>query len=586
MHRRLLTCPRRFSLIRRSTPTASPQNLRAFPRTMTRFAARGDDGTFEAGWPQEKYRTRVLRIPSSSVRFSHPHSPEAQDPSFHDRPEDDGIHPAESPAESSSAVAMRAAAARLRAGNLVAFPTETVYGLGANATDARAVGKIFITKGRPNDNPLIVHISDLDMLQELIPGTKSDADAAAEGWRPSAAYRCLMRKFWPGSMTLLFPIAPGQTVLPPETTCGLPAVGIRMPSHPVARALIRLAGVPVAAPSSNASGRPSPTTAAHVAYDLGGTLDRELGNVARKTSEEEPIGRVAMILDGGACDVGLESTVIDGITEPSELRVLRPGGLTVEEIKEALQEAELLQGPDEAATSEKVKVRVYGKDMQRSEKAEATPTTPGMKYKHYSPNAKVVLLETQRSGDSDGATASQRLEHTFRQILQQELLALRDASSSGTARKDKTPRIGLMVPSDSPVLNIAKSVADDAMKLNARGSMPAETLSLHLPLGGGGGGGDDEHVQAATLFLYDLGPTTQPKQIAARLFAGLRQLDEDPLAQPTLSDADVGSAPPLSSRETGCDVILVQTMDAASIGLAYMNRLEKAASQRYQVQLP
>lgn len=484
---------------------------------------------FEQGWPEERYSLQILQAQTARVTFPKPESAERQEPVIEDANEETS--------ETSSAIYQ--AAAHLRAGNLVALPTETVYGLGANARNPQAVAKIFRTKGRPSDNPLIVHVSDMDMLNESIPEETHD-------WRIPEAYRCLMEQFWPGSMTLLFPTrrrnsSRESSTFADEVTCGLSTVGIRMPSHPVARALIRKAGVPVAAPSSNASGRPSPTTAEHVQYDLGGALDEEL---AREKGEEPVQGpnraRISLILDGGPCQVGLESTVIDGVTDAKEIRILRPGGVTVEDIRKALQEREL-----EGEGDGKVKVRVYGKDLERSEKEESKPSTPGMKYKHYSPSAKVVLLHLPDS--SSGRKLS------LREILQQQLMMLpQDA--------ERTPRIGLMAPSNSPLINIAKAVASDAMKLNARGSGPAETLSLSLD------------GTSATLFLYDLGPTFEPKTIASRLFAGLRQLDEDPLATPAVSSSG-------GRKENGCDVILVQAMSMDSIGLAFMNRLEKAASE-------
>ena len=176
--------------------------------------------------------------------------------------------------ESPSSAAIARATERLRAGDLVAFPTETVYGLGANALDPAAVARIFAAKGRPADNPVIVHAPD-----------------AATAWRvttgPTPLALRLAERFWPGPLTLVLTAAPG---LPRAATAGLPSVAVRVPDHPVALALLRLAGVPVAAPSANRSGRPSPTTAAHVLADLGDAVD--------------------MVVDGGPCAVGVESTVV------------------------------------------------------------------------------------------------------------------------------------------------------------------------------------------------------------------------------------------------------------------------------------
>lgn len=227
------------------------------------------------------------------------------------------------------------AAAILRAGGLVAFPTETVYGLGADALNAEAVRGIFAAKGRPADNPLIVHVA-----------TPEAAEALAE---VDARAKALMAAFWPGPLTLLLPKKPG---IPPETNAGLPSVALRMPAHPVALRLLAACGVPVAAPSANLSGRPSPTAAAHVLADLA--------------------GRVPLILDGGECSVGLESTVLD-LTGDAPA-IVRPGGVT----REAL----------EAVVSG---VRVADsvlRPLQPGEKA----VSPGMMYRHYAPRGQLTLV--------------------------------------------------------------------------------------------------------------------------------------------------------------------------------------------------
>lgn len=229
----------------------------------------------------------------------------------------------------------------IREGRLVAFPTETVYGLGANGLDAAAVGRIFIAKGRPSDNPLILHIccnEELDRLVKSVP--------------PKAAV--LIDRFWPGPMTLIFE---RSNLVPDAVTAGLDTVAVRMPNHPVAMQLIRHAGVPIAAPSANLSGRPSPTRADHVIDDL--------------------MGRVDMIIDGGPVAIGLESTVVD-VTLP-QVTVLRPGGVTLEQLQEAIGQAVL----DPALES--------GHDNY-------VPRAPGMKYKHYAPEAEVIIVD----GDIDG----------------------------------------------------------------------------------------------------------------------------------------------------------------------------------------
>ncbi|MFO8068770.1 MAG: L-threonylcarbamoyladenylate synthase [Alkalibacterium sp.] len=226
------------------------------------------------------------------------------------------------------------AAAYLKSGQVVAFPTETVYGLGADATDEEAVKKIFEAKGRPNDNPLIIHISNIDQLERYVQ------------FVPEAA-RTVIEHFWPGPCTLILrkkgPIAP-------SVTGGLDTIGVRMPDHPVALELIEKAGVPLAAPSANSSGKPSPTTALHVKKDLD--------------------GKIQAIVDGGATGVGLESTVLD-LTDPERPTILRPGGVTFEEL-------ELVLG--------KVWTDNHLKD------ASIAPKSPGMKYKHYSPEKPVWIL--------------------------------------------------------------------------------------------------------------------------------------------------------------------------------------------------
>lgn len=229
------------------------------------------------------------------------------------------------------------AARILREGGLVAFPTETVYGLGANALDEEAAKKIYAAKGRPSDNPLIAHISSPEELKPL----------AAE--IPDMAKK-LMDCYWPGPLTLVFK---KTDLVPYGTTGGLDTVAVRMPSDPVAKTLIRLAGVPIAAPSANSSGRPSPTTADHVWQDMEGKID--------------------MIVDGGPVGIGLESTIID-VTGPVAM-ILRPGAITIEMVRETLGEAEMdpaILGP-----------------MKEGEH----PKAPGMKYRHYAPKAPLTLVE-------------------------------------------------------------------------------------------------------------------------------------------------------------------------------------------------
>ena len=233
---------------------------------------------------------------------------------------------------------LQQAADALVAGQVVAFPTETVYGLGADALNEDAVRAIYTAKGRPSDNPLIVHIYpgfDLKRVVAEIPPQAKE----------------LMEAFWPGPLTLIFPKNPS---VPYATTGGLETVGIRMPSHPRAMELLRLADIPVAAPSANRSGRPSPTTAAHVWEDMQ--------------------GRIAAIVDGGPCSVGLESTIVD-LTGSVPL-LLRPGGITLEML-------EAVVGTVEVEPS-------VAKGLAIAE--DEHPKAPGMKYRHYAPKGAMVLL--------------------------------------------------------------------------------------------------------------------------------------------------------------------------------------------------
>ncbi|MBV6679149.1 L-threonylcarbamoyladenylate synthase [Bacillus thuringiensis] len=232
---------------------------------------------------------------------------------------------------------LQEAAKLLRENEAVAFPTETVYGLGANAMDDEAIAKIFEAKGRPSDNPLIVHI-----------GTKSQLDGIVKEIPPVAEK--LMAHFWPGPLTIILPRKEG---ISERVTAGLNTVGVRMPDHPVALALIEEANVPVAAPSANRSGRPSPTLASHVYEDLN--------------------GKIAGIVDGGATGVGVESTVIDCTsTVPT---ILRPGGITKEQLEAVIGTVSL----DPALKDEKEK-----------------PKSPGMKYTHYAPKAPLSIVEGSR----------------------------------------------------------------------------------------------------------------------------------------------------------------------------------------------
>lgn len=239
------------------------------------------------------------------------------------------------------------AAQVIRSGGLVAFPTETVYGLGANALSAAAVQHIFAAKGRPANDPLIVHVADIDALREI---TLDFPAIAAQ----------LAREFWPGALTLILMKRP---IVPDAVTAGQPSVAVRMPDHPVAQALIRAAGVPIAAPSANRFSRPSPTTAAHVLHDLD--------------------GRVDLILDGGSTRIGVESTIVD-LTAPIPT-VLRPGGIALERLQAVIPT-----------------IAFHPRHVLEDEIAPA----PGTLLKHYSPDARMLVYV----GSEEKAIERMRIE--------------------------------------------------------------------------------------------------------------------------------------------------------------------------------
>lgn len=258
------------------------------------------------------------------------------------------------------------AAEILKDGGLVAIPTETVYGLAANALDENAVRKIFEAKGRPQDNPLIVHISDFDMLTPLVTEVPELAKTLAE-------------RFWAGPLTIIFN---KSELVPDVTSGGLPTVAIRMPDNEAAREIIRKCGFPLAAPSANTSGKPSPTAAKHVSDDMN--------------------GKIPLIIDGGACCVGVESTVI--CFKDEKIRILRPGAITPLELSEF---AEVIV--DKAVTAQP--------------KANERVLSPGMKYKHYSPKADVYIVNAH--GRKFAEYCMKRAESDTR------LLALCAGSASG-----------------------------------------------------------------------------------------------------------------------------------------------------------
>jgi L-threonylcarbamoyladenylate synthase len=396
--------------------------------------------------------------------------------------------------QSQNAKTLQEAASYLRTKDIpVAFPTETVYGLGADATRTAAVKGIYSAKGRPSDNPLIIHIADLDMLRHILqPANEISRETNGSHDRIPEIYKPLIERFWPGPLTILMP-NPSPSKLAPEVTAGLTTFGVRMPASPLALSLIKLTGAPLAAPSANASTKPSPTMAAHVLEDLD--------------------GRIELILDGGPCPVGVESTVVDGLCDPPV--VLRPGGVSIDELR--------------TCPGWKNVEKAY-KD--HSEAGKAAPRAPGMKYKHYSPKAQVVLYEATSPSLHEG--------------IKRHDLPLKDSSNNivGVIRtRYWQPGGGLSCGNfkEQERLN-ATSILDNQadVELEVR-----EADLRKSPTG------------ALIGTLLDIGIGKDSRSIAHGLFSALRELDR-----------------------RGADVIFVEgTLDDEDIGAAVMNRLRKAASQ-------
>ncbi|KAI0125679.1 DHBP synthase RibB-like alpha/beta domain-containing protein [Xylariales sp. AK1849] len=407
--------------------------------------------------------------------------------------------------ESPSIKVIQEAATYLRVKDIpVGFPTETVYGLGADATRSGSVKGIYTAKRRPLDNPLIVHVSDLEMLRELLKPKSATNEKAMNGTSNSHSdpipeiYKPLIARYWPGPLTILLP-NPESSKLAPEVTAGLETFGARMPSSPLALSLIKLTGAPLAAPSANASTRPSATTASDVLEDMD--------------------GRIELILDGGPCQVGVESTVVDGLCDPPV--VLRPGGVSLEEIRSC-------------AGWENVD-KAY-KD--RSESGKSAPRAPGMKYKHYSPKARVVLYEAK---DGTGAVgiASEDIE-VIGQLSKQVNGSTPSSSHSTTIGIIRTQRW-------SPGAGLRCG------KLESMGSPDDVEVGLD--------------VQEAELLdatggsvmgkILDLSIGQDATSVAQGLFSALRELDR---------------------RRS--DLIFVEGIpDKDDIAAAVMNRLRKAASE-------
>lgn len=425
-------------------------------------------------------KTRILKVPQGKDpgQFTSPDSLDtwevSQDPSVQDT-----IEP------------LREAATLLQQSDIpVAFPTETVYGLGADATRSGAVKGIYAAKGRPSDNPLIVHVCDLDMLRRLLqPG--SSGGGVSNGTNGTNApngldhhdpippiYRPLLRRFWPGPLTVLLP-NPAGSALAPEVTAGLPTFGARMPASALARTLIRLAGAPLAGPSANASTKPSPTAARHVADDLGGRLE--------------------LVLDGGACGIGVESTVVDGMCSPPV--VLRPGGVSMEELRSVEGWEGVVKGYKDASE--------VGEDG-------AGPRAPGMKYKHYSPRARVVLFEARTGAKGEDVLGELSRVEGPRDVV-------------GVVRTHRWERL----PGDE--------VGSEEGDTDGEADLSYE---IHMSVIDGSR-------------VLDIGLGLDSKTVAQGLFSALRELDRK-----------------------GADVIFIEGIeDKDDIAAAVMNRLRKAASE-------
>ncbi len=244
----------------------------------------------------------------------------------------------------------------LESGELVSFPTETVYGLGANCFNEAAVAKIFIAKGRPQDNPLIIHVSSMKMLQDIVGPVGSEF---------LGIYSGLIQKYWPGPLTLLFP--KGNSI-PSIVNANGRTMAVRMPNNPTALALIKACGFPLAAPSANTSGRPSPTLAAHVQADLD--------------------GKIQLVIDGGPCNSGVESTVLDGTCLNPV--ILRPGAITLEMIKSF---------PGFEKTT-----------VWRNDPLDTATPSPGMKYRHYRPDCEVILVSLANASELSRTVQSQLIQ--------------------------------------------------------------------------------------------------------------------------------------------------------------------------------
>ncbi|KAH3990523.1 threonylcarbamoyl-AMP synthase [Parastagonospora nodorum] len=386
----------------------------------------------------------------------------------------------------------------------VAFPTETVYGLGADATRSSAVKSIFAAKGRPADNPLIVHIHSLSQLRALLSGQLEEATGGTETGSDSipTIYKPLIERFWPGPLTIILP-TPTNSILAPEVTAGLPTFGARMPRSILALSLLRLCGRPLAAPSANASTRPSPTAAEHVFDDLQ--------------------GKIHTIIDGGPCEVGVESTVVDGLSSPPA--ILRPGGVTVEQLRQC-------PGWEN--------VTIGYKDSQEGDLSK--PRAPGMKYRHYSPKAQVVLFEAGAGRPSEQEVSEKKTIGLIRTKSWKPALGLGDSNSSRT-----NGHANVVTQST----NISSAPNGPTSRMS---NLLRSVIQHQIP--------HAQHykMQSRDIEIWDIDLGAETEGVARGLFSALRELDKKSV-----------------------EVIYVEGIDDKiddDIAAAVMNRLRKAAEIR------
>lgn len=486
--------------------------------------------------PSPVHGTEVLPVSLADITLTPTHSSQSLAHGF-------SLHLNES---SASAANLRRAAAELRSSEIpVAFPTETVYGLGADATRSEAVQGIYKAKNRPSDNPLIVHVDGLDMLRGLLRGrscsvkgmlqTNGHYSAAANGGNDSNAhnriqaplpagfgataeddpippiYHPLISRFWAGPLTILLP-NPTSSHLSSLVTASLPTFGARMPSHPLALALIHLSGLPLAAPSANASSKPSPTSADHVIHDLN--------------------GRIRLIVDGGECEVGVESTVVDGLSNPPA--VLRPGGVSIEQLRACPGWENVAVGYRDAGHGD---AKGNGEVNGDNEK----PRAPGMKYRHYSPKAPVILYEHGRNVP----TAEEVRGHSGERKRIGVIRTIAWPTACGIDLV-KEKHVNGQVNGTAKKLETGTVAVDDAVTAESRvQTTTATTMATKYRATGGD-----------NFEIWDIALGISPDSIAKGLFSALREFDEK----------DV-------------DAILVEGIDDSrgDVSAAVMNRLRKAA---------